>query len=73
VRDVDQPLSRFEGRRVSANIARTLAMIPSAVDEFGGIFMPHYSPMATEEGDEFGRSQIEFVASRTSALHECFY
>ncbi|MDA0353417.1 MAG: alkylhydroperoxidase-related (seleno)protein [Chloroflexi bacterium] len=73
VMDLEHPLPRFKGARQSANITRALALVPSAVDEFWDLFMPHYRPMATEDGDEMQRPQIELVASRTSALNECFY
>lgn len=73
VMDLEKRLPRFEGARQSANITRALALVPSAVDEFWDLFMPHYRPLATEDGDEMQRPQIELVASRTSALNECFY
>jgi hypothetical protein len=72
VMDYDYPHPRFEGRP-APNICRALAMVPSAMDEFWELFTPHYSPMSAKAEHEFGRSQIEFVASRTSALNECFY
>ena len=70
--DYEHPLPRWEGRP-APNICRALAMVPSAVDEFWDLFVPHYQPMAEADGHEVRRSQIEFVASRTSALNECFY
>lgn len=72
VMDYDHPHPRFEGRP-APNICRALAMVPSAVDEFWELFGPHYRPMSAKAEHEFGRPQIEFVASRTSALNECFY
>ncbi|MBT5773460.1 MAG: hypothetical protein HOH95_03690 [Dehalococcoidia bacterium] len=70
--DHEHPHPKFAGRP-APNICRALAMVPSAVDEFWDLFMPHYQPMAEADGHEVGRSQIEFVAARTSALNECFY
>jgi len=70
--DHEHPHPKFAGR-AAPNICRALAMVPSAVDEFWDLFMPHYQPMAEADGHEVGRSQIEFVAARTSALNECFY
>ena len=72
VMDYEHPHPRFADR-LAPNICRALAMVPSAVDEFWELFGPHYRPWATQPSDEFGRPQIEFVASRTSALNECFY
>jgi len=72
VMDHQHPHPRFAGRP-APNICRALALVPSAVDEFWELFSPHYRPWAAQPEDEFGRSQIEFVASRTSALNECFY
>lgn len=70
--DHEHPHPKFAGR-AAPNICRALAMVPSAVDEFWDLFMPHYQPMAEADGHEVRRSQIEFVAARTSALNECFY
>lgn len=72
VMDYEHPHPRFADR-LAPNICRALAMVPSAVDEFWDLFVPHYRPWAAKPEHEFGRSQIEFVASRTSALNECFY
>ncbi len=53
------------------NIARSMGLVPSAVDLFFGTFRPHYSlkdiPLSISQ------AQAEFVASRTSAINECFY
>jgi hypothetical protein len=70
--DHEHPHPKFAGRP-APNICRALALVPSAIDEFWDLFMPHYQPMAEADGHEVGRSQIEFVAARTSALNECFY
>jgi len=72
VMDYEHPHPRFEGAS-APNICRALAMVPSAMDEFWELFGPHYRPMSAQAEHEFGRSQIELVASRTSALNECFY
>jgi len=70
--DHEHPHPKFAGR-AAPNICRALALVPSAIDEFWDLFMPHYQPMAEADGHKVGRSQIEFVAARTSALNECFY
>lgn len=72
VMDYAHPHPRFADRP-APNICRALALVPSAVDEFWELFGPHYRPWKAQPEHEFGRSQVEFVASRTSALNECFY
>lgn len=72
IMDFAHPLPGWEGRW-AANIGRALALVPASVDEFWRVFRPHYMPMATDESSEVQRPQIEFVASRTSAINECFY
>ena len=53
------------------NIARALGLVPSSLNLFFRAFRPHYQlqdlPLAISQG------QAEFVASRVSALNECFY
>ncbi len=72
VMDNEHPLPGWDGRW-APNIGRALALVPGSIAEFWGLFSPHYMPLATEPEDEMQRPQIEFVASRTSALNECFY
>jgi len=53
------------------NIARSLGLVPAALDLFFATFRPHYAlrdlPLSITQ------SQAEFVAARVSALNECFY
>lgn len=53
------------------NIARAMSLVPRAAALFFGAFRPHYRlqqiPFAISQ------AQTEFIASRVSALNECFY
>ena len=53
------------------NIGRSMGSVPSAVALFFLAFRPHYAlrdiPLAISQ------AQAEFIASRVSALNECFY
>jgi hypothetical protein len=53
------------------NIARALGLVPAAMQLFFTAFRPHYAlkdiPLSISQ------AQAEFVASRVSALNECFY
>jgi hypothetical protein len=53
------------------NIARSLGLVPSALELFFNTFRPHYAladiPLSISQG------QAEFVAARVSAMNECFY
>ena len=53
------------------NIARSMGLVPSAVQLFFTAFRPHYAlqniPLDLQQ------SQAEFIASRVSALNQCFY
>ncbi len=53
------------------NIFRAMGLVPSAVGLFFSTFRPHYAlkdiPLAISQ------AQAEFVASRVSALNQCFY
>jgi hypothetical protein len=53
------------------NIRRALSMVAAAPALFFGAFMPHYRL----QGLDFAvtQGQAEFVASRVSALNQCFY
>ena len=62
------PIAR-EGR---FNIIRSLAMVPSARDLFFGAFDTSYY-RAPETRFALTRPQVELVASRVSAMNECFY
>ena len=62
------PIAR-EGR---FNIIRSLAMVPSARDLFFGAFDTSYY-RTPETRFALTRPQVELVASRVSAMNECFY
>ena len=53
------------------NIARSLGLVPGALELFFNTFRPHYAlqdiPLSISQ------AQAEFVASRVSAINECFY
>jgi hypothetical protein len=53
------------------NIARSLGLVPSALDLFFKTFRPHYALKDIQLS--ITQAQAEFVASRVSALNECFY
>ena len=53
------------------NIARSLGLVPSALQLFFGTFSPHYSLSNIQSS--LSQDQAEFVASRVSAMNECFY
>ena len=54
------------------NIIRSLAIVPSARDLFFGAFDTSYY-RAPETRFALTRPQVELVASRVSAMNECFY
>ena len=58
-----------EGR---ANIVRALGLVPSAVELFFGAFGNSYY-MRPDAEFTIGRRQVELIASRVSAVNECFY
>ena len=53
------------------NIARSMGLVPSAVELFFTAFRPHYALQNIPL--ELKQSQAEFIASRVSALNQCFY
>ena len=72
------PITRVSDRNVSdtglpgsPNIARSMGSVPAAVQLFFTAFRGHYAlrdiPLAVSQ------PQAEFIASRVSALNECFY
>ena len=72
------PLTRVDDRTATVtglpgapNIARSLGCVPSAVALFFTAFRGHYAlrdiPLAVSQ------PQAEFIASRVSALNQCFY
>lgn len=53
------------------NIARALGLVPSALALFFQTFRPHYA--LQDIALSISQAQAEFVASRVSAINECFY
>lgn len=53
------------------NIVRAMGLVPSAVALFFGTFRPHYA--LREIPLTISQAQAEFIASRVSALNQCFY
>lgn len=59
-----------------ANVARALSLVPEANRMFRTAMVPMYSApgMADLVWDTpLSRPQVELVATRVAALHECFY
>ena len=56
----------------SANILRSLGLVPSASALFFGAFAPSYY-MTPASRFALSRPQVELVAARVSAANECFY
>ena len=56
----------------SANILRSLGLVPSASALFFGTFGPSYY-MRRDAQFALSRPQVELVAARVSAANECFY
>ncbi len=59
-------------RQGGANILRSLALVPNALDLFFGAFGNSYY-MAPNARFALARPQVELIAARVSAVHECFY
>jgi hypothetical protein len=53
------------------NIFRAMGLVPQAVSLFFGAFRPHYA--LKDIALSISQAQAEFVASRVSAMNECFY
>jgi hypothetical protein len=53
------------------NIFRAMGLVPAAVDLFFQTFRPHYA--LKDIRLSISQAQAEFVASRVSAMNECFY
>lgn len=59
-------------REGQANILRSLGLVPSALKLFFDTFQPSYY-MRPNAAFSISRPQVELVASRVSAVNECFY
>jgi hypothetical protein len=53
------------------NIAKAFGLVPCAAELFFGAFRPHYQ--LQDINLAISQGQAEFVASRVSAINECFY
>ncbi len=53
------------------NIARSMGLVPSAVELFFTAFRPHYS--LSNINLSISQTQAEFVAARVSSINECYY
>ena len=53
------------------NIFRAMGLVPAAVGLFFNTFRPHYALKDIQLS--ISQAQAEFVASRVSAMNECFY
>ena len=61
-------------------IGRALSLVPTEVDSLNAVSRSHYmsidhvtDPAYAEPERALDRMQMELVASRVSALNECFY
>jgi hypothetical protein len=59
------------GLPVVPNIVRAMGLVPAAVSLFFTTFRPHYA--LKDIALSISQAQAEFVASRVSAMNECFY
>ncbi len=76
----DSPTGRelFGGGARVSNVVRGFSLVPATVREQITLVQAQYMPLpaiasSSEPGRAIHRAQIELVASRVSALNECFY
>ena len=55
------------------NVARALTSVPEAVRDFFSAFLPNYSTHGPVRPGGLDRTQVELLASSTSAWNDCFY
>jgi hypothetical protein len=55
------------------NVARALTAVPEAVRDFFSAFLPNYSTHGPVRPGGLNRTQVELLASSTSAWNDCFY
>ncbi|MCP3984026.1 MAG: hypothetical protein GY723_06535 [bacterium] len=55
------------------NVARALTAVPEAVRDFFMAFIPNYSTHGDVRSGGLDRTQVELLASSTSAWNDCFY
>jgi|TARA_B100000315_G_scaffold257611_1_gene307023 hypothetical protein len=70
VMDAEEDLAAT-GLPNAPNIARAMGLVPGSVALFFQTFRPHYA--LSDIPLEISQAQAEFVASRVSAINECFY
>jgi len=70
----------YGDREFVPQIGRALSLVPAEVDALDALSRSHYmsiehvtDPAYSEPGRALDRMQMELVASRVSALNECFY
>lgn len=64
------PIAAVPANEHSANILRSMGLVPSAVELFFGSFRSSYYMGGKFE---LGRRQVELIASRVSSVNQCFY
>lgn len=66
----------FDGR-MTGNVMRALSLVPDEVrglkDLSAAQYLPMNKVMSMDTGRTLDRAQMELIASRVSALNECFY
>jgi hypothetical protein len=55
------------------NVARALTSVPEAVRDFFTAFLPNYGTHGPVRPGGLDRTQVELLASSTSAWNDCFY
>ena len=55
------------------NVARALTSVPEALRDFFAAFFPNYSTHGPVREGGLNRTQVELLASTTSAWNDCFY
>jgi alkylhydroperoxidase family enzyme len=67
----------YEGLQESTgfvfNVARALTSVPEALRDFLGAFFPNYTVSGPVAKGGLNRTQVELLASTTSAWNDCFY
>jgi hypothetical protein len=66
------------GSQVVGNVVRALSLVPDEVRTLYDLSATHYLPMGQVRDPSaavgtLNRMQIELIAGRVSALHQCFY
>lgn len=56
-----------------SNVARALTSVPEAIRDFFAAFLPNYQISGPVADGGLNRTQVELLASTTSAWNDCFY